>query len=281
VVDQVVRLLENGFPEIVLTGIHIGAYGADLDPKTSLVDLVTQLERDTAVQRLRLGSIEPNEISTELIALLERSDVICPHLHIPLQSGDNQVLQRMNRHYGAADFYQLITKIHQRLPEIAFGFDVITGFPGESEEEFANTYRLIESLPVSYLHVFPYSRRPGTPAASMPDQIAGDVVKERAASLRLLSAEKQRKFAETFIGRSVEVVVESSRSKNGLMKGLTRHYLPISFSGADDQAGRAVEVKISRLLDGVLYGEVIYTWIKYLMSFVLSCREIMLAVICI
>ena len=257
VIDQVKKLVANGYPEIVLTGIHIGAYGADLSPVTSLVDLISLIETNTGIKRLRLGSIEPNEITDELISSIGASDVICPHLHIPLQSGDNQVLRRMNRHYSSDDFYQMVEKIHTQIPGIAFGFDIITGFPGESEEEFNNTVRLVESLPVSYLHVFPYSRRPGTPAADMKEQVAGDVAKARAAHLRTLSLEKQQRFAETHIGRSLEVVVEAGRSGDGLFKGLAGNYLPVCFKAEGALAGTLQQIAIKEWSAGSLFGELL------------------------
>jgi threonylcarbamoyladenosine tRNA methylthiotransferase MtaB len=257
VVDQVQKLVDNGYPEIVLTGIHIGAYGTDLTPASTLVDLLSLIESRTGVKRLRLGSIEPNEITDELVTFIDQSDVVCPHLHIPLQSGDDQVLKRMNRHYGAEYFYQLINKIHAQIPGIAFGFDVITGFPGETEAEFNNTARLIESLPASYLHVFPYSRRPGTPAAEMKGQVPGDVAKERAAYLRSLSIEKQQRYAESFIDQQLEVVIEGGGRKDGYLKGLAQNYLPVVFAGEGSLAGSVQNVMITGWENDALTGQLI------------------------
>ncbi len=257
VVDQVQTLIDNGYPEIVLTGIHIGAYGTDLTPASTLVDLIALIESRTEVKRLRLGSIEPNEMTDELIHHIGQSDIVCPHLHIPLQSGDDQVLKRMNRHYSADDFYQLIEKTHSQLPGVAFGFDVITGFPGETEEEFNNTARLIESLPTSYLHVFPYSRRPGTPAAEMKGQVSGDVAKERAAFLRALSIEKQQRYAESFIDQQLEVVIEGGGRQDGFLKGLARNYLPVVFAGESSLAGSVQNVMITGWENDALTGQLI------------------------
>lgn len=255
VIEQVRRLEENGYPEIVLTGIHIGAYGTDLQPASSLVELIRRVETETAVRRLRLGSIEPNEIDDRLIEQIAGSAIVCPHLHIPLQAGDDNVLKRMNRHYSTGEFSRLVDRIKGRIPDVAFGFDVITGFPGESEAEFANTCRLIDSLPVAFLHVFPYSRRPGTPAADMADQVPGDVARQRAALLRELGQKKQRHFAEQFIGRTLEVAVERSSGKSGLRKGLTRHYLPVRFRDSSRSEDRVAQVKISSWCEDHLFGE--------------------------
>jgi threonylcarbamoyladenosine tRNA methylthiotransferase MtaB len=256
VVAQVRELVAAGYPEIVLTGIHIGGYGADLAPPLTLVELVRRLTAETGVQRLRLGSIEPTEISDPLIATVAAAPELCPHFHIPLQAGDDRVLARMNRHYSTAFFADLVRRIRQRLPEAAIGLDVITGFPGESEEEFANTCRLIEALPVTHLHVFPFSRRPGTPAATMPGQLPGDVVKARASLLRSLGEAKLRAFAAGFVGRRLEVVVEAGGAK-GLCRGVSRNYLTVRFPGEATLAGKAVVVRIAGSDAEGLKGELI------------------------
>ncbi|MDO3379499.1 tRNA (N(6)-L-threonylcarbamoyladenosine(37)-C(2))-methylthiotransferase MtaB [Geoalkalibacter halelectricus] len=251
--EQVRQLVEHGYPEIVLTGIHIGGYGADLSPATSLHELVARIEEETAVRRLRLGSIEPTEIPAALVARMAASQVVCPHFHIPLQSGDDEILKRMNRLYDTAFFRRTIMGIHSRMPEGAIGLDVIVGFPGETEEQFANTCRFVEELPATHLHVFPFSKRPGTPAALMPDQVAAAVIKERAARLRALGEEKNRAYAQRFIGRTLEVVVEGGGSV-GSRKGLSRNYLQISFPGSEALIGKVVPVKVTALGDGGLEG---------------------------
>jgi threonylcarbamoyladenosine tRNA methylthiotransferase MtaB len=243
VLRQVRKLADHGFPEVVLTGIHMGAYGQDLQPKSNLLELVRLIEADIELPRLRLGSIEPTEIPDQLIDLMACSDRLCPHLHIPLQAGDNNVLQRMNRHYGVQFFHELIMRIHDKLPEAAIGLDVIAGFPGETETEFEHTCRLIESLPVSHLHVFPFSRRPGTPAADMAGQLSGDLIKERCSILRSLGEEKNRQFAEKFIGRVLEVVVEGGE-KGGLGRGLARNYLNVYFPGGSKLQGKRAWVNV-------------------------------------
>ncbi|MCP3177980.1 tRNA (N(6)-L-threonylcarbamoyladenosine(37)-C(2))-methylthiotransferase MtaB [Desulfuromonas sp. KJ2020] len=254
VVAQVAGLVEAGYPEIVLTGIHIGGYGTDLTPSLTLTDLVRRLESGTSVRRLRLGSLEPTEITDELIELVAGSSVICPHFHIPLQAGDDQVLRRMNRHYQTAFFRDLVQRIHRRLPQAAIGLDVIAGFPGETEDEFANTLALVESLPVSHLHVFPYSRRPGTPAASMAAQVPSALARERAARLRAVGEEKTRIFARRFVGQTLEVVVEGG-GRNGWRKGLTTNYLQVHFRGGDDLPDKTLRVRLTGLEGEGLVGE--------------------------
>jgi len=243
VLAQVQQLAEGGYPEAVLTGIHIGGYGSDLSPKTSLLELVGRIEGETAIPRLRLGSVEPTEIPDRLVGAVAASKILCPHFHIPLQAGSDSVLARMNRHYDTAFFRDLVLRIRKDLPEAAIGLDVIAGFPGETEEEFSNTLRLVEDLPVTHLHVFPYSRRPGTPAADMPGQVRGDVAKARAARLRALGEEKNRSFAARFVGRTLEVVVEKGE-EGGLWSGLTPNYLTVRFPGGEDHVGRRADVLV-------------------------------------
>ena len=242
ILQQIDGLVASGFQEIVLTGIHIGGYGADLDTPMTLNDLVRRIETETGVHRLRLGSIEPTELTDELLETVASSKVICHHLHLPLQAGNDQVLQRMKRTYNTEFFGQLLGRVRASIPDAAICLDVITGFPGESEEEFESTFNFISRLPLTDLHVFPYSKRPGTPAASYPGQVPGDVSKERAEQLRQLAAEKHRSFAEGFIDEELEVVVESG-VKEGLLKGVTRNYLDIRFSGDEALSGQRVMVK--------------------------------------
>jgi threonylcarbamoyladenosine tRNA methylthiotransferase MtaB len=244
VVDQVRTLVAAGYPEIVLTGIHIGGYGLDMKPAASLLELVGRIERETDLSRLRLGSIEPTEISAALIEAVAASAIVCPHFHIPLQSGDDAVLRRMGRNYDRNYFHQLVRQIHEHLPDAAVGLDVITGFPGETESEFANTRALIADLPVSHLHVFPFSRRPGTPAAAMSGQVPGRLSRTRAARLRDLGEEKLRIFAERFVGRRLEVVVEAGPAGRRL-KGISRNYLDVYFDGPRALCGKVAMIEVT------------------------------------
>ncbi len=254
VVDQVRKLVEGGYPEIVLTGIHIGGYGLDLVPATTLLELLRRLSSLTGVRRLRLGSLEPTELPDELIEELAGSRILCPHLHLPLQAGSDRVLQRMNRHYDTPFFRNLVEKVHRRLPDGAIGLDVIAGFPGETNDDHNATLAMIESLPVSHLHVFPFSRRPGTPAATLPDQLSGDLIKERAAQLRTLGDRKREIFARRFIGERLEVVVEGGPDPLQ-RRGVTRNYLVIRFSGTPDLIGETAWVLVMGWQEGELWGE--------------------------
>jgi len=252
---QVEDLVRRNFPEIVLTGIHIGGYGSDLNPRQSLTGLLSRLEKVAGLRRLRLGSVEPTEIKPDLIDWLTASPVACPHLHIPLQSGDDHVLRRMNRHYGREDFRLLVTGIARKLPAAAIGIDVIAGFPGELTSEFENTVELIESLPVTHLHVFPFSRRPGTPAATMPDQVPATVAKARAARLREIGQAKRHRFGESFLGLTLEIVVQG-KGKDGCGRGLTRNYLDVRFKNGDVQSGSIAHLLVEECRDGLLFGNI-------------------------
>ncbi|HKL49401.1 MAG TPA: tRNA (N(6)-L-threonylcarbamoyladenosine(37)-C(2))-methylthiotransferase MtaB [Desulfuromonadales bacterium] len=253
VVSQTSALVEQGFPEVVLTGIHIGGYGRDLEQPLDLATLARRLVAESGVSRLRLGSVEPTEITEDLIETVAASAPVCPHFHIPLQSGSDTVLEAMNRHYDTAFFRRLTERIRTILPDAAIGIDVIAGFPGESSGLFEETRRFIESLPLTHLHVFPYSRRPGTPAARMPGQVPGDVARERARHLRIIGQRKEEAFSSRFISRTMDVVVEGG-TENGLRKGVTENYLAVHFPAGDEHVRQSVAVKIEAFSEGRLVG---------------------------
>lgn len=242
--EGVRNLSANGFREIVLTGIHLGAYGLDLNPSLSLTGLVRQIDRDKLVERLRIGSVEPNEVTDELLKLMSESEIICPHLHLPLQSGSDSVLSRMGRHYSSSFFRELIVKIDRALPDAFIGADLIAGFPGESEAEFNDTVKLLEELPLSDLHVFPYSSRSGTRAAGMPDQIPPQIIKERAAILRKIAEQKKGLFLHRFSGRSLQVLTQGYDTKNMIYRGLSRNYIEVSFPGPAGLINQELSVNI-------------------------------------
>ena len=254
IVDQVGKLSKNGYPEIVLTGIHIGNYGHDLSPQSDLLELLQQIEQSAFAGRLRLGSIEPTELPERLYQYIAAADWICPHFHIPLQAGDDDILRRMNRHYTTTFFSGLVDQINQLRPDAAIGLDVITGFPGETQQQFENICRFLESLPFSHLHVFPFSKRTGTPAATMPDQLSGAVIKQRAAQLREIGTVKLQAFSQQFIGSELDIVIEGGMSA-GLRKGLSANYLSVAVPSDSAEPGKLVRVKITATHEGGLIGE--------------------------
>ena len=251
VVAQVEGLGASGYREVVLTGIHIGGYGQDLGAGISLLTLLQAIETCNFNGRVRLGSIEPTELPPELRNYLTQASWLCPHLHIPLQAGDDEILRRMNRHYDTQFFTDLLADLQQRNSAMAIGLDVICGFPGETEEHFSRTVGLLERLPFSHLHVFPFSRRPGTPAATMPDQVAPALIKKRAAKLRLLGEERLQQFSRRFVGGRLSMLVEAGVS-NGQRKGLSANYLTLLIDQDQAQAGELCPVRVTGLVAGGL-----------------------------
>jgi len=249
--DGMASFAAKGFKEIVLTGIHLGGYGLDLTPPTDLLGLLMQAEERALVTRLRIGSVEPTEVSQELVRFMAASPMVCPHLHLPLQSGSDGVLSRMNRGYGTALFRGVVDSLVRAMPDVCIGTDVIAGFPGETDEEFDETYRFIESLPLAYLHVFPFSQRPGTPAATMAAQLHPRTIKERAEALRMLSEKKKGDYAAGFVGRELQVLVQKDE---GGRKGLSRNYLPVLIEGGEGLLNHEVTVLITGSKGGELVG---------------------------
>lgn len=245
VLARLASLGEKGFQEVVLTGIHIGCYGQDLTPVTSFYDLLKQMEAQRAVRRVRVSSMEPMEISDAIFELIAASPYFCDHVHIPLQSGDDTVLSRMKRPYTTAHFRELVAHIHDISPQTAIGADVIIGFPGETEAQFENTCRFLESLPLSYLHVFPFSPRERTPAASFDGRIDGDTMRHRTARVRAIGDAARTRFMAAAVGTRAEVLVERERDrKTGLLKGLTSNYIPVQLDGDDHLMNRLVPVTL-------------------------------------
>lgn len=227
VIESAQALVNHGHLEIVLTGVHIGRYGKDLIPPINLLHLLQQLERIEGLKRIRLSSLEPREIDDALIEWIGRSEKICHHFHIPLQSADDDVLSNMNRDYTSQDYERLIERIVKQFPDCGLGTDVIVGFPGETEQQFQNTYRFIERLPFTYLHVFSYSARPGTQAAQLKSQIDPRLVKQRSESLRQLGKIKKQKFLEGLIGKKLRVLWET-KNKGEWMFGWTDNYARVA-----------------------------------------------------
>jgi len=211
VIAEIRNLVGRGYKEVVLSGIHLGTYGRDLETRTSLLELLCRiLEEIPELERIRLSSIEPLEVTPEIVSLVAGERRLAHHFHIPLQSGARRVLREMRRPYTPTYYSELAQTIRARIEDAAIGADVMVGFPGESDEEFSETYRLIESSPLTYLHVFPYSSRPGTPAADMTGAVPAHVAQFRAKALRRLIATKNADFRSRMIGRDLEVLVLNS-----------------------------------------------------------------------
>lgn len=245
-------LMENGYKEIVLTGIHLGKYGIDLK-NTSLERLLKEIGKQRYPVRVRLSSIEPNEISMELLDIIAQEDWICKHLHIPLQSGDNRILKKMNRKYTREEFYSLIMEIHKRMPLAGIGTDVLVGFPGEDLRAHTNTISLIQDLPISYLHVFPYSDRPKTPAFYFKEKLSPDLIKQRAKEIRDIGKRKRIEFFKRCLGKTFTALVERG-GKNGLFRGTTENYIPVLFPYDKDITGEPVRVMMQEIKENAILG---------------------------
>jgi threonylcarbamoyladenosine tRNA methylthiotransferase MtaB len=248
-------LSDAGYFEIVLSGIHLGHYGRDLNPKTSLCELLDAIERSNVMHRVRLSSIEPLEVTDELIQRVAESSRLCRHFHIPLQSGDGSILTKMKRPYAPDDFSQCVRKIHNLIPDAAIGVDVLVGFPGETDAAFSNTYEFIRALPVTYLHVFPFSARPATPAANYTGKVPPEVIKKRCEQMRRLGNLKRLDFNQQFIGQQLEVLVESTRhAATGFLKGLSSNYITVLLDADGSRINQHLSVKITQPLADALIG---------------------------
>jgi len=227
------RLVEAGHPEIVLTGIHTGYYGQDLGEEWNLARLVGDLVKIPGLRRLRLSSIEPMEYTPALIEQIVASDKVCPHLHMPLQSGSDRILTRMNRPYTLHQYRGLLETLRQRIPDLAITTDIIAGFPGETEDDHAATLEFVKSCGFSGINVFPYSKRKGTPAADYPDQVAKQVKEQRVKDLLSVAGASQQEFVRRFIGKPVEVLIEWI-DPQGRAIGHTPHYIQVQIPASEN-----------------------------------------------
>lgn len=253
-VEEIRRLVVKGYREIVLTGIHLGNYGRDLHDGTSLATLVEELLRIPNLLRIRMGSIESVELSDDLINLIKDEPRVCRHLHLPIQSGSDAVLRRMNRHYRLPEYKKLISELREKIPGLALTTDLIVGFPGETEENFMETLETLRELRFSAIHVFPYSQRTGTPAAVFPNQVPGDIKKDRVHRVQELEKEISKEYRKTFLQKTVHVLIEEE--KNGYFEGLSDEYIRVSITDKNVEKGRLYSVYVENLTEDGLIGRV-------------------------
>jgi threonylcarbamoyladenosine tRNA methylthiotransferase MtaB len=235
----------SGFKEVILTGIHTGMYGVDFKNKTTLFKLLEKINIKKPVHRIRLSSIEPGEINEDIINLATKENILCDHFHVPLQSGDSDILKKMKRPYDADLFENIIWKINKKLPFAGIGVDTLIGFPGETQKQFENTYNLIEKLPVSYLHVFPFSARKGTPAFHFAKKVDPSIIKERCSQMRKLDQIKRKKFIKKNVNQKLEALVQHKSDKqSGMLKSVTSNYLNVFLNKRDNLKGKIINLKI-------------------------------------
>ncbi len=252
VLHEVDALVANGYREIVLSGINLGRWGRELTPPTSFAAMLRAILERTAIEKLRISSVEPMDWTDELIELVATSTRICKHAHVPLQSGSDRILRKMHRKYRPWHYADRIERIRRAMPDAAIGADVMVGFPGETDDNFEQTRAFIDHLPFTYLHVFTYSSRPGTPSAAMAEQVPVQIARERNRVLRELAAEKKRRFMQSFIGRDVEAIT-LTHYDGEFTEALTDNYLKLRVRG-QCHANQQIRVRIEAVRDDTLIG---------------------------
>ncbi|MGA2622577.1 MAG: tRNA (N(6)-L-threonylcarbamoyladenosine(37)-C(2))-methylthiotransferase MtaB [Bacteroidota bacterium] len=254
VLQQARVLADRGYREIVLTGVNVGDYGRMIG--TNLLKLLEALDTVDGIQRIRISSIEPNLLTTEMVDFIMRSDKICHHFHIPLQSGSDTMLKRMRRRYLTGDYREIVEYVKRRDPGAGIGVDVIVGFPGETDALFDETHLMLADLPVSYLHVFTYSERPNTYAVALPGKVEPKVRTERSEMLRILSQKKRRAFFSSFVGKELEVLFETV-SANNRVSGLSSNYVRVEVQADEPLSNEIRNVRIVGLADDRCRGEIV------------------------
>ena len=252
VIREVDSLVASGYREIVLSGINLGRWGRELTPRTNFVTLIQGILRSTGVEKIRISSVEPMDWTNELIELVASSPRICKHAHVPLQSGSDKVLRHMHRKYRPWHYADRIERIRRAMPDAAIGADVMVGFPGETDDDFEQTRAFIDALPFTYLHVFTYSSRPGTPSAEMPDQIPVQVARERNRILRELATEKKRAFMQSFVGRELEAIT-LTRFDGEYTEALTDNYLKLKVRNPQE-ANQLLRIQVRSVETDALVG---------------------------
>ncbi len=255
IVEDAKAIARQGIKEIILTGVNIGDFGKTTGEK--FLDLIKELDKVDGIERYRISSIEPNLLTDEIIEFVAQSKKFMPHFHIPLQSGSDEVLARMKRRYNTKKFVDRVLTAHKFIPDAFFGIDVIVGFPGETDENFEQTYNLLEALPVSYLHIFPYSDRPGTPASYMTNKVNSEKIKVREEKLKQLSDKKHTEFYLKFVGTERMVLFE--QKKGGRFEGYSDNYIRVSVISDSNLKNTLRRVKLVSIHDGIARGNMLNT----------------------
>lgn len=257
IIEEVKRLSQNGFKEIVLTGIHIASYGKDLKD-IDLIDIIKEVHNIEGIERIRLSSVEPTLLTEEFIEEITKLPKFCPHFHISLQSGCDETLKRMNRKYTTDQYRKIVKKLRASIPDIAITTDIIVGFPGESEEEFCQTFNFVQEMELSQIHVFKYSPRKGTPAAKFKNQIPSKIKNYRSEKMIKLGEKMMRRYREKFINEDIDVLFEDILDKDKrIITGFTSNYIKVAAKGSKNLIGEILPVKIREIKNDIVFGEII------------------------
>ena len=258
IINEIEKLVENGFKEIVLTGIHVASYGRDLKDDNTLINVLKEVNDIEGLERIRLSSLEPTLFNEEFLNELSKLDKVCDHFHLSLQSGSDTVLKRMNRKYTTEQYRNIVKIIRSVYPEVSLTTDIIVGFPGESEEEFNETYDFVKEMNFSMIHVFKFSPRKGTPAAEYDDQIDGVTKHKRSVRLIKLGDEMQLDYMNKFLGQTLEVLFESpSKELEGYIEGTTNNYIKVLCLANENIEGKILKVELTEVKDSYMIGKII------------------------
>ena len=259
VIEEVKVLAENGFKEIILSGIHIASYGVELDQKITLIDIIEKIETIDGIERVRIGSIDPTFFTEEVVERITKFKKLCPHFHLSLQSASNGTLKRMNRRYNIEEYESIVNILRGKIKDVSLTTDIIVGFPGETEEEFNETYNILSKIKLSKMHIFKYSPRKGTRAADMENQIDGNVKEERSKKLIKLDLRNEKEFIEKYIETEIPVLFEQKvKNEQDLYEGYTHNYIKVIVCSKEKNLiGKIIKVKINDAGNGVAYGEII------------------------
>ena len=259
VIDEIKKLASHGFKEVILSGIHTASYGLDLDGNITLIDLIEDIEKIDGIERVRIGSIEPAFFTNEVIEKIKGFKKLCPHFHLSLQSGCNTVLKRMNRRYTAEEYEHIVNVLRENIKDVSISTDVIVGFPGETEEEFNETYEFLKRIKLTKTHIFKYSPRKGTRAAEMKEQIDGKVKEERSKALIALNDINEQGFIEKYINKNVKVLLEQQvKGKENIFEGYTENYIKVEVEKPENiKSGDIIECRIEKAHKDFAEGKII------------------------
>ena len=259
VIDEIKKLASHGFKEVILSGIHTASYGLDLEGNITLIDLIEDIEKIDGIERVRIGSIEPAFFTNEVIEKIKGFKKLCPHFHLSLQSGCNTVLKRMNRRYTAEEYEHIVNVLRENIKDVSISTDVIVGFPGETEEEFNETYEFLKKIKLTKTHIFKYSPRKGTRAAEMKGQIDGKVKEERSKALIALNDINEQGFIEKYINKNVKVLLEQQvKGKENIFEGYTENYIKVELEKPENiKSGDIIECRIEKAHKDFAEGKII------------------------